>query len=183
MAADINQSAWSVREPSSWRPLLRHALYYLSSWTITSHLPLIMDDDRGNGRTSAAWSSRRIVSFETWVHPGKTSFPELLDCVSDARPRSRGRATTSSFSSRRGFIKRVDGEHIDFYYRGLHQNVLETVSRSDVVWTSRLMARPSDTQWDNAFRAAGCPATIKPDASSRKSRTKVAEALKLGEVS
>ena len=41
--------------------------------------------------------------------------------------------------------RRVEGEHIDFYYRGIHQNVLETVSRSDVVWTSRLMARFSDT--------------------------------------
>jgi len=76
--------------------------------------------------------------------------------------------------------RRVEGERIDFYYRRIHQNVLETVSRSDVVWPSRLMARLSDTQWHDAFRASGYP----DDQARRfvaKIKTKVAEGLKLGE--
>jgi hypothetical protein len=92
---------------------------------------------------------------------GKTSFPKLLDWFPMRGLGQGSRNDIDDFESQ-GFIKRVEGERIDFYYRGIHQSVLETVSRSDVVWTSRLMARLSDTQWHDAFRAAGYPDVSSP---------------------
>lgn len=125
--------------------------------------------------------SRRIyVVRDLGASLGKTSFPKLLDWFPMRGLGQGSRNDIDDFESQ-GFIKRVEGERIDFYYRGIHQNVLETVSRSDVVWTSRLMARLSDTQWHDAFRAAGYP----DDHARRfvaKIKTKVAEGLKLGEV-
>ena len=97
---------------------------------------------------------------------GKTSFPKLLDWFPMRGFGQGSRNDIDDFESQ-GFIKRVEGERVECFYRGIHHNVLETVSRSDVVWTSRLMARLSDAQWRDAFRAAGIP-TIFPDASSRK---------------
>jgi hypothetical protein len=125
--------------------------------------------------------SRRIyVVRDLGASLGKTSFPKLLDWFPMRGLGQGSRNDIDDFESQ-GFIKRVEGEQIDFYYRGIHQNVLDTVSRSDVVWTSRLMARLADTQWHDAFRAAGYP----DDQARRfvaKIKTKVAEGLKLGEV-
>jgi hypothetical protein len=125
--------------------------------------------------------SRRIyVVRDLGASLGKTSFPKLLDWFPMRGLGQGSRNDIDDFESQ-GFIKRVEGERIDFYYRGIHQNVLETVSRSDVVWTSRLMARLSDAQWRDAFHSAGYD-----DAHVRrfvaKMKSKVVEGLKLGEV-
>ena len=42
-----------------------------------------------------------------------------------------------------------------FHYNGIHQKIVDTVTVDDVVWTCRLMARISDEQWRDAFRAGG----------------------------
>lgn len=110
---------------------------------------------------------------------GKTSFPKLLDWFPVRGLGQGSRNDVADFESQ-GFIKRVDGERVEFYYRGIHQNVLDTLTRSDVVWTSRLMSRLSDAQWQDAFRAAG----YSGDDAGRfisKIKSKVAEGLKLGE--
>jgi hypothetical protein len=54
-----------------------------------------------------------------------------------------------------GFIKEIDGEHVRFHYKGIHQALVDTIRVNDVVWASRLMARVSDEQWHDAFRAGG----------------------------
>jgi hypothetical protein len=54
-----------------------------------------------------------------------------------------------------GFITGVDGQHVKFDYHGLHTGLVNTLTVDDVVWTCRLMARLSDQQWNDAFRAAG----------------------------
>ena len=67
---------------------------------------------------------------------------------------------------------------MEFFYRGIHQRLLDTVSRDDVVWTCRLLARLIDAQWHDAFRAAGYP----DDHAQRfaaKIQSKVAEGLAL----
>lgn len=38
---------------------------------------------------------------------------------------------------------------------GIHHGLVDTLTVNDVVWTCRLMARISDRQWRDAFRAAG----------------------------
>ena len=77
-----------------------------------------------------------------------------------------------------GFIKRVDGERVEFVYRGIHQSLVEQLTPRDVVWVSERMSRLSDEQWHDAFRAAG----YSDDHGGRyvaKIKSKIAEGMKL----
>lgn len=77
-----------------------------------------------------------------------------------------------------GFIKSVNGNRIEFDYKGIYQAVVATVTPADVVWTCRLLSRVSDAQWNDAFAAGGYP----PDQAARfiaKLKSKIAEGLAL----
>ena len=77
-----------------------------------------------------------------------------------------------------GFIKAVDGTRVEFDYGGIYQSVVDIVTVDDVVWTSRLLSRLTDEQWNAAFAAAGYP----PDQAARfiaKLKSKIAEGLAL----
>ena len=79
---------------------------------------------------------------------------------------------------RQGFIKRVNGDRVEFDYNGIYQSVVDTVTPADVVWTCRLMSRLSDEQWNAAMTAGGYP----PDQAARfitKLKSKIAEGLAL----
>jgi hypothetical protein len=54
-----------------------------------------------------------------------------------------------------GFIKAVRNGRVDFHYRGRHQALLDQITVADVVWTCRRLAKLTDQQWDDAFRAGG----------------------------
>jgi hypothetical protein len=84
---------------------------------------------------------------------GRTSFPSLLR-LTPARGFGQGSRNDIEGFERQGFIKGVDGQRVRFDYHGIHQKVVDTVTVEDVVWTCRLMARVSDEQWLDAFRAA-----------------------------
>jgi hypothetical protein len=56
---------------------------------------------------------------------------------------------------RQPFIKHVDGDRVTFHYKGIHQDLLRFVKTDDVVWTCQQLARVTDKQWNDAFRAAG----------------------------
>jgi hypothetical protein len=60
------------------------------------------------------------------------------------------------FESQR-LIRNIEGDRVEFDYRGIHGSLVKTLTRRDVVWTCELMSRLSDTQWQDAFRAAGYP--------------------------
>ena len=49
----------------------------------------------------------------------------------------------------------MDGNRVKFDYRGIYRDVIESVTPADVAWTSALMTRLTDQQWDDAFRAGG----------------------------
>jgi hypothetical protein len=85
---------------------------------------------------------------------GKTSFPKLLR-LTPARGFGQGSRNDVAGFEEQGFIKGLDGQRVRFHYNGIHQKVVDTVTVDDVVWTCRLMARISDDQWRDAFRAAG----------------------------
>ena len=77
-----------------------------------------------------------------------------------------------------GFIERVEGDRVQFVYRGIHQSLLDELTPADVVWAAERMASLSDAQWDDVFRAAGYP----EDQRRRyitKIKSKIAEGLKL----
>lgn len=55
---------------------------------------------------------------------------------------------------RQGFIRQVRGDRIVFDCTGRHQQILEMIAPDDVRWAARQMARLTDAQWQDAFRAA-----------------------------
>lgn len=77
-----------------------------------------------------------------------------------------------------GFIKRVDGNHVEFDYRGLDSSLIEIVSAADVVWACELMSRIPDTHWQAAFRA-GAYSPDQTDRYVRKIKEKIAQGLAL----
>lgn len=72
---------------------------------------------------------------------------------------------TGRFKPRRGdvelfeqepFIERLENGLVVFHYRGWHQELLRgRITTSDVVWASELLARLTERQWEDAFRAGG----------------------------
>jgi hypothetical protein len=76
-----------------------------------------------------------------------------------------------------GFIKGVEGGFVEFEYHGLHQELFDRqITPADVVWAARLLARVSDAQWADAFRAGG----YTPDITGRfinKLKSKIQDGL------
>jgi hypothetical protein len=75
-------------------------------------------------------------------------------------------------------IRKIDGSKIQLDYRGPHTDVLDRLSAADIVWGCELLNRLSDTQLDDAFRAA----SYAPDVRQRyiaKIRSKIREGLAL----
>jgi hypothetical protein len=56
-----------------------------------------------------------------------------------------------------GFIKKADGDDVDFDYRGLNQPLVDRVTRADVIWACELLNRIPDGHWQAAFRAGAYP--------------------------
>ena len=85
---------------------------------------------------------------------GKTTFPQFLKWT-PMRGMGQGSRNDVDGFEEQGLIKKVEGQQITFDYRGIHDGLVDTLTVGDVVWTCRLMARLSDRQWRDAFRAAG----------------------------
>ena len=59
-----------------------------------------------------------------------------------------------------GFIRQVE-DRIEFDYHGLDGGLFEGMSTADIGWLCEQFARLSDSQFDDAFRAAGYPEDIR----------------------
>jgi hypothetical protein len=55
---------------------------------------------------------------------------------------------------RSGFITNVAANHVEFDYRGRHQELLRMITPDDVRWAAQRMSGLTDRQWHDAFRAA-----------------------------
>lgn len=84
---------------------------------------------------------------------GTRTYPVWLQW-SRARGVLQGTKNNLEDFERQGFVKGVRGERVRFDYRGIHGDLLESITPADVVWTCQLLGRLSDAQWDDAFRAA-----------------------------
>jgi hypothetical protein len=82
--------------------------------------------------------------------------------------------------NREGFIRRVDGNRVEFHFNPLilNLNVTRGIVVDDVLWTCRRLAQLSDRQWSDAFRAAGYTSE-EGAAFSNRLRQKVREGLAL----
>ena len=123
-------------------------------------------------------AARRIyVVQDLGASLGKTAYPRLLGWLPTQYVKQGSRNNLEDFESQ-GFIDGVEGDRPTFVYRGIHKSLLDTISTADVRWISDRMARITDAQWRDAFRAAG----YSDDIAGRyiaKIKAKVAEGRKL----
>jgi hypothetical protein len=103
--------------------------------------------------TAAGRERRHFVVRDLGASLGKTSFPGIFKRTPLRLMKQGSRNDVADFEGQR-LIKRVEGERVEFDYRGIHDSLVKTVIVDDVIWTCRLMARISDRQWNDAFRAA-----------------------------
>jgi hypothetical protein len=54
---------------------------------------------------------------------------------------------------RNPFLTRATADRVEFHYKGRHQELLSMISPADVQWGAQQMARLTDAQWRDAFRA------------------------------
>ena len=76
------------------------------------------------------------------------------------------------------FITRVNEQSVEFGYDGRHQELLTMIRPADVQWAARQLARLSDAQWRDAFRAANY-ARPQADRYIRRIKEKIADGLEL----
>ena len=111
---------------------------------------------------------------------GKTSYPRALGWL-PMRGIGQGSRNNLEDFEEQGFIEGVEGDRIKFVYRGIHRSLIDMLTPADVLWAVDRMARLSDAQWDDIFRAAGYP----EDQRRRyvaKIKSKVAQGLALKEL-
>jgi len=75
-------------------------------------------------------------------------------------------------------IRKVDGSKVQLDYKGFHTDILNKLSPADLVWGCELLNRLSDSQLDDAFRAADYPPEIRQRYIA-KIRSKIREGLAL----
>jgi len=128
--------------------------------------------------SAAGGPPRRYVVRDLGASLGKTDYPMLLRWLPTKYIKQGSRNNIDDFEAQR-FIKSVDGDRVDFHYRGIHGSLVDTLRVQDVVWTARLMSRLSDDQLRDAFRAAGYDDGHVARYVARL-RAKIAEGLGLG---
>ena len=123
---------------------------------------------------------RRYIVRDLGASLGKVDAP-LLTRVLGNRIAQGNRNDLEDFEQQ-GFIKRVTGNRVEFDYHGIYGSLVDTVTPADVVWTTRLMSRLTDAQWNAALTAGGYP----PDQAARvfkMLKSEIADCLRLAPAS
>lgn len=76
------------------------------------------------------------------------------------------------------FIKGVENGIVQFEYRGLNGQLLKNITPADVRWICTRLAKLTDAQWSDAFRAGGY-ATPTAQRYIRRMKLRIAEGLAL----
>ena len=79
---------------------------------------------------------------------------------------------------RQGFITAVNGNDVEFDYRGVNAPLIDTVTVTDVIWACELFARIPDGHWQAAFQAGGYAPEV-AQRYIRKIKNKIAQGLAL----
>ena len=122
--------------------------------------------------------SRWFVVRDLGAALGKTKYPHVLKFF---RLRGFGQGTRNNIVDfeEQGFIKGATAEKVEFDYRGIYRDVLNTVTPADVQWACSRLAKLTDKQWQDAFRAAGYSQDV-ADRFIAKLKQKIAQGLALG---
>ena len=145
---------------------------------------LILTTGTGRRRTTRSTTSqtarvrrRAFVVRDLGASLGKTTFPRFLEWT-PVRGMGQGSRNDIAGFEKQALIKKVEGQRVTFDYRGIHNGLVDTLTVADVVWASSLMARISDRQWRDAFRARGTP-TRSRSGYITKLKSKINEGLAL----
>ncbi len=121
--------------------------------------------------------TRRFVVRDLGASLGKTSSSKLLWTIPIRGLGQGSRNDIDDFESQ-NFIKRIGENEVEFNFDTIYRSVVDRVRPADVKWTAELMSKLSDTQLDDAFRAA----EYTPEVRARyvkKIKAKIAEGLAL----
>lgn len=144
----------------------------LTSWDWkTSNNKIYQLDDPVNG------VSRWFVVRDLGASLGKFTYPTLLKWF---RLRGFGQGTRNDLAGfeEQGFIETIDGDEVDFDYRGIYRDVISIVTPADVRWACERLDALTGAQWQDAFRAGG----YTPEQTARyvkKIKEKIAQGLAL----
>ena len=97
---------------------------------------------------------QRYVVRDLGASLGKFTYPGLLKWF---RLRGFGQGTRNDLPGfeEQGFIERVTDSDVEFQYRGIYRDVVDSVTPADVAWACDLLGRLSEAQWRDAFHAGG----------------------------
>jgi hypothetical protein len=79
---------------------------------------------------------------------------------------------------RNPFIISISEDKVEIHYKGRHQDLLSMITPADVQWGSQQMARLTDAQWHDAFRAGNYADPI-ADRYIARIKEKIADGLAL----
>lgn len=91
--------------------------------------------------------TRRYVVQDLGAALGQTKWP------------TGNRNNVEGFESQK-LIDRVESGIVNFDYHARHRELFKDITPADVVWTCKLLARLTDNQWKDAFRAANYPEAL-----------------------
>jgi hypothetical protein len=144
----------------------------LASWDWkTSNNKIYQLDEPVNGVT------RWFIVRDLGASLGKFTYPPVLRLF---RLRGFGQGTRNDLTGfeQQGFIRRVDGDSVEFDYKGIYRDVISTVTPAHVRWACERLSMLSERQWSDAFRSAG----YTPDQTARytnRIKQKIAQGLQL----
>ena len=121
--------------------------------------------------------AQRFVVQDLGAALGRTE-PSRLLWLLPVPMRGFGQGTRNNIDhfEAQGFIKRVDESDVEFDFHTIYGHVLDLVRPADVRWTSELLNRLTDEQWQAALDAAGYSPEIRTR-YIKKIKAKIAEGL------
>jgi hypothetical protein len=93
-------------------------------------------------------------------------------------PGSQGTKNDLAGFERQGFITQVNGQEVEFDYRGVNQALVDLVKVADVIWACERLAQLPDGHWQAAFGAGGY-GPAEAERYIRKIKQKIAAGLAL----
>lgn len=122
-------------------------------------------------RTPDGAVERRYVVRDLGASLGRARQPRILSWIPFMRQQQGTKNRIEDFESQE-FVKAIDGERVRFDYRGLDQALVDSVTVEDLRWACGLLARLTEVQWRDAFRAGGY-ADVEADRYVGKIRSKL----------
>jgi hypothetical protein len=121
----------------------------LNNWDLKTSNNMIYEIKNTDGV-----KQRRFVVRDLGASLGKAHQPRPLAWIPFMRLGQGSKNNLEDFEAQ-GFVKRIDGDNVEFEYQGIDNALVDSVTRADLLWTCELLSRLTEAQWHDAFRAGG----------------------------